>query len=132
MWRNGLSLHTPHLYGDQSYLSFHLVPIFLPATLISWLVPLSAPQFFSAFCGLCHAVLAAGVYLAAVTVRGMRSPRPSLAAAALGITFAFNGLATIAPEIPTSSCSSSASRYSSWSNWCASTMTRRRCFSYSV
>ena len=58
MGRNGLSLHTPHLYGDQSYLSFQRHE---PR---DQSCRLSAPQFFSAFCGLCHAVLAAGVYLA--------------------------------------------------------------------
>src|SRR5512139_211860 len=92
MWHADAVLTQPESLGGGSYFGTHMSPLFWPVSALSWLLPLSLPQFFAAIVGLSHALLALAVFWLLVEGFGLRrSVGPWIAAlAALGL--AFSGL----------------------------------------
>lgn len=100
MWHSDPMLHTPLVSGGESFFATHLALIFLPLSAVSWLLPLTKIQFFAAFQGLCHALMALAVYWLLVSGYQMRTLIRRCGAALLALTFAFNGLAIAAARNP--------------------------------
>jgi hypothetical protein len=87
------SLPLPRSLGGGSFYAIHVVPIFSILGQLARLVPLTPPQFFAAFIGLCQALLAGGVFWALVGPIGLRRVSGIAFAALLAIAFANSGLA---------------------------------------
>ncbi len=93
LWHNDLTLRAPLVHGGGSFLSTHTSLTLLPITWVSWAVPLTRVQFFAAFTGVIHALLAVAVYWVLVSCYRMRGRFAVAAAAVVALMFGFNGLA---------------------------------------
>src|SRR5207237_10834569 len=55
-------LPVPPIMTDGSFFAIHVAPIFVALSPIRSLLPLTGPQFFALFSGLCHALPALAVF----------------------------------------------------------------------
>jgi len=93
-------LHTPRIFGGESFFATHVTPIFVVAALIRRLLPVTDPQFFAGFTGLCHALPGLGTFWLLHSGLGLRRPLGAAVAAAVAIAFSFNGLALAIARYP--------------------------------
>jgi hypothetical protein len=94
LWHSDLLLHMPRLDGGGSYFGLHFTPIFVPISWLSRIIPLTREQFFALFVGVCNMMPAVAVYWLLVSRYLVRCGWAGLlGAAALGLLFAFNGVA---------------------------------------
>lgn len=94
------SLPTPRIFGGESFFATHVTPVFLFAALIRRLLPVTNPQFFAGFIGVCHALPGLGVFWLLHSGLGLRRPFGVAVAAAVAIAFSFNGLALAIARYP--------------------------------
>jgi hypothetical protein len=100
IWHNTPWLTTARLSGGGSFLAIHTAFTLIPITWLSYILPLTKIQFFAAFCGLCHALLALASYWLLVSSYRLQSGAKLLAAVIIAILFAFNGIALAAARNP--------------------------------
>ena len=93
-------LHTPPLFGDESFFATHFTPIFILLSPIRRLLPLSDPQFFAFFCGFSHALPGLAVFWLLYSEFRLRTALGLAIAAAASVTFCFNGLALAIARYP--------------------------------
>ena len=93
MWHNTAALMMPPSTGGFSFFEQHVAPVLVLASAVSYLLPLTMPQLFAAFVGLCHGMLALAVLWLLVSGYGIRRGWPLALAALASVAFAFNGLA---------------------------------------
>jgi len=93
-------LLTPPIVGGDSFFSIHVTPVFVGAALIRRLLPVTDPQFFAGFIGLCHALPGLGVFWLLHSALGLRRPLEIAAAAVVAIAFSFNGQALAIARYP--------------------------------
>jgi hypothetical protein len=95
-----LSLRTPHIFGGESFFATHVTPVFVVLALIRRLLPVTDPQFFAGFTGLCHALPGLGVFWLLHSGFCLRRPLGMAIAAAVALAFSFNGLALAIARYP--------------------------------
>ncbi len=100
MSAHDLRLANPLALGGGSFFATHIAPIFLATALLRRGLPVSDPQFFAFFMGLCQALPGLGVFWILRVGFGMRSPLATMLAGAIAIAFAFNGLALAIARYP--------------------------------
>ena len=93
-------LLTPPIFGGESFFATHVTPVFVLAALIRRLLPVTNPQFFAGFIGVCHALPGLGVFWLLHSGFGLRRPLGMAVAAAVALAFAFNGLALAIARYP--------------------------------
>jgi hypothetical protein len=93
-------LPTPQIFGGESFFSTHVTPIFVVAALLRRLLPVTNPQFFAGFIGLCHALPGIGVFWMLHWHLDMRRPLMVAVGATVAIVFSFNGLALAIARYP--------------------------------
>ena len=94
------SLPTPHIFGGESFFATHVTPVFVVLALIRRLLPVTDPQFFAGFTGLCHALPGLGVFWLLHSGFGLRRPLGMAVAATVALAFSFNGLALAIARYP--------------------------------
>jgi hypothetical protein len=100
MYHNTAALTLPPSLGGESFFAFHVAPILLLVSTVSYALPFSMAQLFAGFVGLCHGLLALSVFWLLVSGYGMqRGWALALAALTAGL-FAFNGLAIAIARYP--------------------------------
>jgi hypothetical protein len=100
MWHNTAALRQPPMLGGESFFAVHVAPMLLLVSAISHVLPLSMPQMFASFVGVCHGLLALAVFWLLVDGYGMRRGGPLALAALASGAFAFNGLAIAIARFP--------------------------------
>ena len=100
MWHNTPALTVPASTGGFSFFEQHVSPVLVLVSAASYLLPLTMPQLFAAFVGLCHGLLALAVFWLLVSGYGARRGGPLALAAVASVTFAFNGLAIAIVRYP--------------------------------
>jgi hypothetical protein len=99
-WHSNAALTQPASLGGGSFFGTHLSLLFLPASALSWCLPLSMPQFFAGFVGFNHALLALAVFWLLVEGFGLRRGVGPWIAALAALGFAFSGLAIAIARYP--------------------------------
>jgi hypothetical protein len=100
LWHGDWALTQPVIVGGGSFFATHTAVIFLPLVALSWLLPLTAAQYFALFFGVCHALLAlCGFWLVLAADPNRRLLTPWLAALA-GFGLAFSGLTIAIARYP--------------------------------
>jgi hypothetical protein len=99
MWHNP-ALELPSGLGGGSFFAQHVAPILSLVSAASELLPLSMPQMFASFVGLCHGLLALAIFWLLAGGYGMRRGWPLAFAASTSVAFAFNGLALAIVRFP--------------------------------
>jgi hypothetical protein len=92
-WHQGLALSGGDLLDGKGFFAFHMAPIFVLLSLLSWLVPVSMAQWFALFTGTAQALLAVAVFWMLTSEYGMRRGWRVAAAMGFAVAFSFNGLA---------------------------------------
>jgi len=100
MWHNTAALTVPASTGGFSFFEQHVSPILVLVSAVSYWLPLTMPQLFAAFVGLCHGILALAVLWLLVSGYGLRRGRPLALAALASVAFAFNGQAIAIVRYP--------------------------------
>ena len=100
LWHSDLALTQPASAGGGSFFVVHATPLFLPIALLSRLLPLSMPQFFSVFMGAIQALFALAIFWMVYGGDGRRSLVTPWLAALAGLGFAFSGLAIVIVRYP--------------------------------
>jgi hypothetical protein len=96
-----LVLHQPPCaYDGISWFNFHVTPVFVVTSALGSLVPLTRIQFYAAYVGISHALPAIAVFWLLTSGYRMTRPVACLAAAALALFFAFDGLALAIARFP--------------------------------
>ena len=93
MWRIAPSLPVPPWYGEGSFFAVHIAPLMLLVSAASEVLPLTMPQTFAAFVGICHGLLALAIFALLASGGGVRHGLTLLLAALASIGFACTGLA---------------------------------------
>src|SRR5438270_12780904 len=93
-------LPVPPIMADGSFFAIHVAPIFVALSPIRLLLPLTGPQFFALFSGLCHALPALAVFWVLYSGYRLRTPIGVTIAAVLALAFSFNGLALAIARYP--------------------------------
>lgn len=99
MWHGDASLTQPLSLGG-SFFGTHASLLFLPASALSWHLPLSMPQFFASFVGLSYALLALAIFWLLVEGFGLRRGAGPWIAALAALGFACSGLAIAIARYP--------------------------------
>jgi hypothetical protein len=100
MWHSTSALNLPPSLGGFSFFAQHVAPVLILVSAVSDVLPLTMPQLFASFVGLCHGLLALGVFWLLVGGYGMRRGLPLVLAALASTAFAFNGLAIAIVRYP--------------------------------
>jgi hypothetical protein len=100
MWHNTWALPLPASLGGQSFFATHVTPLLSLVSAASFVLPLTMPQMFAGFIGLCHGLLASGMFWLLVQGHGMRRGWGLALAALASVAFAFNGLALSIARYP--------------------------------
>jgi hypothetical protein len=100
MWHNTAALTVPPSVGGFSFFEQHVAPVLVLVSAASYLLPLTMPQLFAAFVGLCHGLLALALFWLLVCGYGIRRGWPLVLAASASVAFAFNGLAIAIVRYP--------------------------------
>lgn len=100
MWHNTAALMVPASAGGFSFFEQHVSPVLVLVSAVSYVLPLTMPQLFAAFVGLCHGLLALAVFWLLVSGHGLRRDWPLALAALASVAFAFNGLAIAIVRYP--------------------------------
>jgi hypothetical protein len=100
MWHNTAALTVPASTGGFSFFEQHVAPVLVLVSAVSRLLPLTMPQLFAAFVGLCHGLLALAVFWLLVSGYGLRRDWKLALAALAAVAFAFNGLAIAIVRYP--------------------------------
>jgi hypothetical protein len=99
LWHN-TALRLPDSLGGESFFAFHVSPLLILISAVSELLPLSMPQVFAGFVGLCHGLLALAMFWLLVTGYGLRRGAGLALAALASAAFAFSGLAVAIARFP--------------------------------
>jgi hypothetical protein len=99
-WHQGPSLSGSFLLDGQGFYTFHMAPIFILLSGLSWLVPVAMAQWFAIFTGMAQALLAIAAFWLLATDYGLRRGWRLAAATLLAIAFSFNGLAIAQVRFP--------------------------------
>ncbi len=99
-WRDGPMLPARLVYSGASFYSYHIAPIFVVLSGLSWLAPLSMAQWFAVFTGVAQALMAVAVFWVLTGEYGLRRGWRLAGAMALAIAFSFNGLAIAQVRYP--------------------------------
>src|SRR5437764_480098 len=86
-------LPVPPIMADGSFFAIHVTPIFAALSPIRSLLPLTGPQFFALFSGLCHALPALAVFWVLYSGYRLRTRWGVGVAAVLARAFSFHALA---------------------------------------
>src|SRR5438045_4237210 len=86
-------LPVPPIMADGSFFAVHVTPIFVALSPIRSLLPLTGPQFFALFSGLCHALPALAVFWVLYSVSRLGTPLGVRVAPGRALAFSFNGTA---------------------------------------
>ncbi len=100
MWHNTAALQVPASTGGFSFFEQHVSPVLVLVSAVSYALPLSMPQLFAAFVGLCHGLMALAVFWLLVSGYGLRRGWPLALATMASLAFAFNGLAIAIVRYP--------------------------------
>jgi hypothetical protein len=100
MWHSTSTLDLPASLGGFSFFAQHVAPVLILVSAVSDFLPLTMPQLFASFVGLCHGLLALAVFWLLVGGYGMRRGWPLALAALASTAFAFNGLAIAIVRYP--------------------------------
>jgi hypothetical protein len=100
MWHSTSALNLPPSLGGFSFFAQHVAPVLILVSVVSEFLPLTMPQLFASFVGLCHGLLALAVFWLLVCGYGMRRGWPLVLAALASAAFAFNGLAIAIVRFP--------------------------------
>jgi hypothetical protein len=100
MWHNTTALLAPPSTGGFSFFEQHVSPVLVLVSAVSYSLPLTMPQLFAAFVGLCHGLLALAVFWLLVSGYGLRRGWPLALASLASLAFAFNGLAIAMVRYP--------------------------------
>ena len=100
MWHDTATLPMPPSIGGFSFFEQHVSPVLVLVSAASYLLPLTMPQLFAAFVGLCHGLLALAVFWLLVSGYGALRGWPLALAALASVAFAFNGLAIAIVRYP--------------------------------
>ncbi len=100
LWHNSWRLELLSVNSPLPFWQIHISPVFVPITLMSWLVPLSEIQYFGLFCGISFALPAVAVYWLLVTSYRMRQGIALLSAVFVSLLFAYNGMALASARNP--------------------------------
>src|SRR5258708_39382110 len=96
-----LLLHQPPCVDDGiSWFHLHVTPVFVVTSALGGLMPLTRIQFYAAYVGISHALPAIAVFWLLISDYRMTRPAVVLAAAALALFFAFDGLALAIARFP--------------------------------
>src|SRR5207248_11126081 len=96
-----LLLHQPPCVDDGiSWFHLHITPVFVVTSALASLLPLTRIQFYAAYVGISHALPAVAVFWLLLSGYRMTRPAAVLAAAALALFFAFDGLALAIARFP--------------------------------
>jgi hypothetical protein len=93
-------LPSPAIMGGTSFFGTHVTAIFVVLSLIRRLLPVSDPQFFALFTGLCHALPGLAVFWLLYSGFRLRTPFGVGIAAVLALAFSFNGLVLAIARYP--------------------------------
>jgi hypothetical protein len=99
-WRNGPMLPVRLVYSGASFYTYHIAPIFVALSGLSWLAPLSMAQWFAVFTGVAQALMAVAVFWVLVSEYGLRRGWRLAGAMLLAVAFSFNGLAIAQVRYP--------------------------------
>src|SRR5437899_4892879 len=80
-------LPVPPIMADGSFFAIHVAPIFVALSPIRSLLPLTGPQFFALFSGLCHALPALAVFWVLSSGYRTRNPLGVVGAGGLALSF---------------------------------------------
>src|SRR5207237_4876743 len=83
-----------------TWFHLHITPVFVVTSALGCLMPLSRIQFYAAYVGISHALPAVAVFWLLISGYRMTRPAAVLAAAALALFFAFDGLALAIARFP--------------------------------
>lgn len=100
MWHSSATLAQPESLGGTSFLGTHVSLLFFPVSTLSWLLPVSMPQFFAGFVGMNHALLALPIFWLLVEGFGLRRGAGPWIAALAALGFSFSGLAIAIARYP--------------------------------
>ena len=100
MWHDTAALTMPPSIGGFSFFEQHVAPVLVLVSAASYMMPLTMPQLFAAFVGLCHGLLALAAFWLLVSGYGLRRGWPLALAALASVAFAFNGLAIAIVRYP--------------------------------
>jgi hypothetical protein len=100
MWHNTFALTMPANLGGQSFFAIHVAPLLSLVSAASDLLPFTMPRLFGSFIGICHGLLALGMFWLLVQGHGMRRGWELALAALAAVAFAFNGLALAIARYP--------------------------------
>jgi hypothetical protein len=89
----------PPVLGGASFYQMHVSPVLSLLAGLAQIVPLTPPQFFAAFTGACHALVALGVFWTMTATLALRGWRVAIAGL-LAVAFSFNGLALAILRFP--------------------------------
>jgi hypothetical protein len=92
-WHQGAGLAGSALLDGKSFYAFHIAPIFVVLSALSWLVPVAMTQWFALVTGAAHAALAAAVFWMLTAAYRLRGGWRVAMAMAFAVAFSFNGLA---------------------------------------
>src|SRR3989440_1230491 len=93
-------LPVPPIMADGSFFAIHVAPIFVALSPIRSLLPLTGPQFFALFSGLCHALPALAVFWVLYSGYRLRTPLGVGVAAVLGMEVSLKGLSSVIRGFP--------------------------------
>ncbi len=100
LWHNSWRLELLSVNSPLPFWQIHISPVFVPITLISWLLPFSEIQYFALFCGVSFALPAVALYWLLVTSYRMRQGIALLGAVFISLLFAYNGMALASSRNP--------------------------------
>lgn len=96
IWHNDAALTPPLPFGTESFYATHMSPLFVPLGLLSRALPFTLAQYYAVVSGIAHAIPGLLVFRVLRRHYGgttATSPSSGIRAAALGLAFAFNGMA---------------------------------------
>ena len=93
LWHSDVALTQPLSMGGGSYFATHVSPLFWLASAVSRLLSLTMPQFFEAFVGFSHGLLALTIFWLLVEGFGLKRGAAPWLAAFAAVGFAFSALA---------------------------------------
>ena len=100
MWHSDLRLSLPPSVGERSFFADHFFALLPVLSAVSSFLPLSMPQFFAAFIGASHGLIALAILWLLVEGYGLHRPASLVFSVALSLGFAFSGLAVAVSLYP--------------------------------
>jgi hypothetical protein len=99
-WHQGVALEGSFLLDGKGFYAFHIAPIFVVLSALSWLVPVAMAQWFAIFTGVAQALLAVAVFWALTAETSLAAGWRVVVAMLFAVAFSFNGLAIAQVRYP--------------------------------